>query len=138
MHSRHAQNTTEVISGSHLHDHAYKYNQLPDESKEQKHTDNQRHELQPVDIRSLDEYRTKFRDEHNEITKTMKDLSIIQHESELEEKADKEQQWRRELSIVAQDNDAKHGDGNSRQVAYQEDGNLKLQNENIQEYKELH
>ena len=40
--------------------------------------------------------------------------------------------------MVAQDNDAKHGDGNSRQVAYQEDDNLKLQNENIQEYKELH
>ena len=40
--------------------------------------------------------------------------------------------------MVAQDNDAKHGDGNSRQVAYQEDDNLKLQNENIQEDKELH
>ena len=40
--------------------------------------------------------------------------------------------------MAAQDNDAKHGDGNSRQVAYQEDDNLKLQNENIQEYKELH
>ena len=36
------------------------------------------------------------------------------------------------------DNDAKHGDVNSRQVAYQEDDNLKLQNENIQEYKEFH
>ena len=32
----------------------------------------------------------------------------------------------------------KHGDVKSRQVAYQEDDNLKLQNENIQEYKELH
>ena len=111
MHSRYAQNTTEMISGSLLHDHADKYNQLPDESpdelKEQKHTDNQRHELQPVDIRSLDEYRTKFRDEHNEITKTMKDPSTIQHQAELEEKADNEQQLRKELSMVAQDNDAK-------------------------------
>ena len=79
IHSRYAQNTTEMISGSLLHDHADKCNQLfdesLDESKEQKHTDNQRHELQPVDIRSVDEYRTKFRDEHNEITKTMKDLT---------------------------------------------------------------
>ena len=40
--------------------------------------------------------------------------------------------------MVAKDNDAKHGDGNSRQVAYHEDDNLKLQNENIKEYKELH
>ena len=51
--------TIESISGSLLHDHADKYNQLldelPDELKEQKHTYNQRHELQPVDIRSLDE-----------------------------------------------------------------------------------
>ena len=109
IHSRYAQNTTEMISRSLLHDHADKYNQLPDESKEQKHTDNQRHELQPVDIRSLDEYRTKFRDEHNEITKTMMDLSIVQHQTELEEKADNEQQLRRELSMVAQGNDAKHG-----------------------------
>ena len=46
----------------------------------------------------------------------MKDLSIIQHQAELEEKADNEQQLRRELSMVAQDNDAKHGDVNSRQV----------------------
>ena len=57
IHSRYAQNTTEMISGSFLHDHADKYNQLadesPDELKEQMHTDNQRHELQPVDIRSL-------------------------------------------------------------------------------------
>ena len=106
--------------------------------RSKKHTDNQRHELQPVDIRSLDEYRTKFRDEHNEITKTMKDLSIVQHQTELEEKAGNEQQWRREFSMVAQDNDAKHGDGNSRQVAYHEDDNLKLQNENIKEYQELH
>ena len=136
IHSRFAQNTTEMISGSLLHDHADKYNQLPDELpdelKEQKHPDNQRHELQPVDIRSLDEYRTKFRDEHNEITKTMNDLSIVQHQTESEEKADNEQQLRRELSMVAEDNDAKHGDVNLRQVAYQEDGNLKLQNENIQ------
>ena len=68
----------------------------------------------------------------------MKDLSIVQHQTELEEKADNEQQLRRELSMVAQDNDAKHGDVNSRQVAYQEDDNLKLRNESIQEYKELH
>ena len=40
--------------------------------------------------------------------------------------------------MVAQDNDAKHGDVNSRQEAYQEDDDLKLRNENIQEYKELH
>ena len=68
----------------------------------------------------------------------MKDLSIVQHQTELEEKAGHEQQWRRELSMVAQDDDAKHGDVSSRQVAYQEDDNLKFQNENIQEYKELH
>ena len=66
--------------------------------RSRRHTVNQRHELQPVDTRSLDEYRTKFRDEHNEITKTMKDLSIVQHQTELEEKAGHEQQWRRELS----------------------------------------
>ena len=40
--------------------------------------------------------------------------------------------------MVAQDNDAKHGDVSSRQEAYQEDDNLKLRNENLQEYKELH
>ena len=40
--------------------------------------------------------------------------------------------------MEAQDNDTKHGDVNSRQVAYQEDDNLKLQNKNIPEYKELH
>ena len=66
----------------------------------------------------------------------MKDLSIVQHQTELEEKAGHEQQWRRELSMVAQDDDAKHGDVNSRQVAYQEDDNLKFQNEYIQENKE--
>ena len=32
-----------------------------------------------------------------------------------------ELQMRKELSMVAQDNDAKHGDVNSRQEAYQED-----------------
>ena len=102
IHSRYAQNTTE-ISGSLLHDHADKHNQLPDESKEQKHTEDlagiQAHHLgqQILLPLSLDEYQTKFRDEHNEITKTMKDLSIIQHQAELEEKADNEQQWRREL-----------------------------------------
>ena len=84
---------------------------------------------------SLDEYQTKFRDEHNEITKTMKILSIIQHQAELEEKAGNERHLRKELSmVVAQDNDAKHGDVNSRQ----EDDNLKLLNEGIREYKELH
>ena len=30
IHSRYVQNTTEMISGSLLHDHADKYNQLPD------------------------------------------------------------------------------------------------------------
>ena len=41
IHSRYAQNTltTEMISGSLLHDHADKHNQLPDGSKEQKHTE---------------------------------------------------------------------------------------------------
>ena len=34
IHSRYAQNTTEVISGSLLQDHVDKYIQLPDESKE--------------------------------------------------------------------------------------------------------
>ena len=68
----------------------------------------------------------------------MKDLSIVQHQAQLEEKADNEQQLRHELSMVAHENDAKHGDVNSRQVAYQEDDNLKLHNENIQEYKELY
>ena len=32
IHSRYAQNTAEMISGSLLHDHADKYNQLPDGS----------------------------------------------------------------------------------------------------------
>ena len=36
IHSRHAQNTTEMINGSLLHDHADEHKQLPDESKEQK------------------------------------------------------------------------------------------------------
>ena len=40
--------------------------------------------------------------------------------------------------MVAKDNEAKHGEVNLRQVAYQDDDNLKLQNENFQEYKELH
>ena len=63
--------------------------------------------------------------------KQMEDLAGIQAQH-------REQQLRKELSMVAQDNDANIGDGNSRQVAYQEDDNLKLQNENIQEYKALH
>ena len=144
--SRYAQNTltTGMISGSLLHDHADKHNQLPDESKEQKHMEDlagiqaHHHEQQILLPRSLDEYQTKFRGKHNEITKTMKDLSTVQHQTELEANADNEQQLRRELSRIAQENDAKHGDVNSRQVAYQEDDNLKLQSENIQEYKELH
>ena len=94
--------------------------------------------LQILLPRSLDEYQTKFRDKHNEITKTMKDLSIIQHQAELEEKTVNEQQLRKKLSMGAQDSDAKHGDVNWRQEAYQEDDNLKLRNENIREYKELH
>ena len=82
--------------------------------------------------RSFDENQTKFRDEHNEITKIMKDLSVIQHQAELEDKARNEQQLRKELSVVAQDNDAKHGDVNSRQEPYQEDDNLELRNPRIQ------
>ena len=108
------------------------------ESKVQKQPEAHHHELQILLPRSLDEYQTKFRDEHNEITKTMKDLSIIQHQAELEEKADNEQQLRKELSMVAQDNDSKHVDVNLRQETYQEDDNLKLRNESIREYKELH
>ena len=111
VHSRYAQNTltTEMICGS---------------PKEQKHTEDlagiqaHHHGQQILLPRSLDEYQTKFRDEHNEITKTMKDLSIIQRQAELEEEADNEQQLRKGLAMVAQDRDAKHGDGNSRQVAY--------------------
>ena len=111
IHSRYAHNTqtTEMISGSLFHDHADEHNQLPDEfvvsmeSNEQKQTEDlagmqvHHHELQILLPRSLDEHQTKFRDEHNEITKTMKDLSIIQHQAELEEKADNEQQLRKEL-----------------------------------------
>ena len=40
--------------------------------------------------------------------------------------------------MVAQHTDAEHGDVNSRQEAYQEDDDLKLRNESVQEYKELH
>ena len=43
----------------------------------------------------------------------MKDLSITQHQAELEEEAGNEQQLRKELLVVAHDNDAKHGDVNS-------------------------
>ena len=113
------------------------------DSKEQKQTEYlagmqaHHHELQMLLPRSWDEYQTKFRGEHSEITKTMKDLSIIQHQAESEEKAGNEQQLLKQLSMVAQDNDAKHGDVNSRQEAHQEDDNLKHRNENIQEYKEL-
>ena len=106
IHSRYAQNTltAEMISGTLFHDHADEHNQLPDEfvvsmeSKEPKQTEDlagtqaHHHELQILLPRSLDEYQTKFRDEHNEITKTMKYLSIIQHQAELEEKAGNGQQ----------------------------------------------
>ena len=88
-HSRYVQNTpsTEMISGSLLHDRADGHNQLPDEfvvsmeSKEHKH---------------------------------MEDLAGTQAQHH-------EQQLRKELSMVVKDNDAKHGDVNSRQEAYQED-----------------
>ena len=120
IHSRYAQNTltAEMISGSLFHDHADEHNQLPDEfvismeSKEQKQTEDlagmqaHHHELHILLPRSLDEYQTKFRDDHNEITKTMKDLSIIQHQAEFEEKTCNEHQLRKELSMVAQGNDA--------------------------------
>ena len=59
------------------------------------------HELQILLPRSVDEYQTKFRDEHNEITKTMKDLSIMQHQAELEAKASNEQHVRIEMSMVS-------------------------------------
>ena len=146
IHSGFAQNTltTEMISVSLFHDHADEHNQLLDEfvvsmdSKEQKQTEDlagtqaHHHELQILLPRSLDEYQTKFRDEHNEITKTLKDLSIRG------EKAGNEQQLRKDVLMVTQDNDAKHGDVNSRQEACQAYDNFKLRNENIQEYKELH
>ena len=86
IHSRYAQNTTEMVNGSLCHDHADKHNQLPDEfvvsmdSKEQKQTEDlvgiqaHHHEQQILLPRCLDKYHTKFRDEHNDITKTMKDL----------------------------------------------------------------
>ena len=100
IHSRYAQNTltAAMVSGSLFHDHADKHKQLLDEfvvsmeSKDQKQTEDlagmQAHhnELQILLPRSLDEYQTTFRDELNEITKTMKDLSIIQHQAELEDK----------------------------------------------------
>ena len=71
IHSRYAKNTlTEMISGSLLHDHADEHNQLPDESKEQKQTEDLAgkckltiNEQQTLHPRSLDEYQTKFRDE---------------------------------------------------------------------------
>ena len=53
---------------------------------------------------------TNFSKEH----KQLEDLAGIQAQHH-------EQQLRKELSMVAQDNDAKHGDANSRQEAYQED-----------------
>ena len=83
IHRRYAQNNTEMISGSLAHDRADEHNQFLDESKEQKQTEYlagmqaDRHVQQILLPRSLDEYRSKFRNEHNEITKTMKDLSII-------------------------------------------------------------
>ena len=74
-HSRYAQNTltTELISGSFLHDRTDEHNQLTDESKEQKQTEDlagiqaHHHEQQVLLPRSLDENQTKFRDEHNRI-----------------------------------------------------------------------
>ena len=50
--------------------------------------------------------------------------SVDHTTSELEEKAGNEHQLRKELLMVAQESDAKHGDVNSRQEAYQEDDNL--------------
>ena len=99
IHSRYAQNTltTEMISGSLLHNRADEYNQHLDESKEQKQTEDlagmqsHHHEQQILLPRSLDEYQTKFLDEHNEVTKIMKDLSIVQHQTDLEEKVGNEQ-----------------------------------------------
>ena len=73
------------------------------ESKEQKQPGDlagmqaHHHELQILLPRFLDKYQTKFRGEHNEITKTMKDLSIIHHQEALEEKASNGQQSRKEL-----------------------------------------
>ena len=81
IHSRYGHNTPEMISGSLSDDHADKYSQLPDESKEQKQTE---------------------------------DLAEIQAQHH-------EQQLRKELSMVAQDNGAKHGDLHSQLEAYQED-----------------
>ena len=68
------------------------------------------HELQILLPRSLDECQTEFREEHNEITKAMKGLSIIQRLAELEEKADTGQLLQKELSMVTKDNDAKHSE----------------------------
>ena len=89
IHNRYMQNTpsTEMISGSFLHDRADKHNQLPDEF-----------------VASMESK------EHKQI----EDLAGIQAQHH-------EQQLRKELSMVTQDNDAKHGDVNSRQEAYQED-----------------
>ena len=138
--------TTSMLSWPLSHDHANKHNQLLDEfvvsmeSTEQKQKEDlagmqaYHHELQILLPRSLEESQTKFRD----ITKTMMNLSITQHQPKLEEKAGNEQQLRKDLSKVAQDDDAKHGDVNSRPEAYQEDENLKLRNERIREHKELH
>ena len=113
IHSRYAQNTLtpEMISGSLFHDHATNFLMSllsPWNGRNKSGMQAHHHELQILLPRSLDEFQTKFRSEHNDITKTMKDLSIIQRQAELEEKADNEQQLRRELSMVAQDNDAKH------------------------------
>ena len=58
-----------MISGSFPHDRTGEHNQIPDESKEQKQTEDlagiqaHHHEQLP---RSLDEYQTKFRDDHED------------------------------------------------------------------------
>ena len=62
IHSRYAQNTTEMISGSLLHDRTDEHNQLPDELKDHKQMEDlagiqaHHHEQQILLPRSLDEY----------------------------------------------------------------------------------
>ena len=112
--------TAEMISGSLFHDHADE--QQPTswwvccfhgiegaKSKPEDLAGTQSSPSWAADLAStiLGRIQTKFRDEHNEISKTMKDLWILQHQAELEEKAGNEQQLHKEMSMVAQDNDAK-------------------------------
>ena len=101
--------TTSMLSGRVGHDHADKHKQLPDEfvvsmqSTEQKQTGDfvgmqaHHHELQILLPSSSEECQTKCRDEHIEITKTMMDLSIIQHQAELEKKVGNEQQLQKRV-----------------------------------------